>query len=27
MVNVISLAIGLVGLFKALGWQFGQKAL
>ena len=27
MVNVISLAIGLVGLYKAVGWQDVQKTL
>ena len=27
MVNVISLAIGLVGLYKAFGWHFGEPVL
>ena len=27
MVNVISLAIGLVGLYKAVGWQVGSLVL
>jgi hypothetical protein len=27
MVNIVSLAIGLVGLYKALGWHFGEPVL
>jgi hypothetical protein len=27
MVNIVSLAIGLVGLYKAFGWHFGEPVL